>query len=258
MIILKNTEAKGIYDYGNYVPDEKAKYIMVFSEKPDKYYEAEVKLTGWCGWTEGRDFYLNNHCRVQITVCGKKQKAVRPDTIYLFDSVEEYKDWFNKKQEKYNNYKMTDKLFCDALFDALGFHRVDGDDNFWNTLSKSDLWKQTAKEDSKEESGENDIDIAGSISIHLQNTNFEGDIWLSHKNDKYFIDGINVDKKTYDDAIAVVRGDGTVDHIINSVKDILNEYETTKKQKREAEINAKREALTKKIAELQAELEQYK
>lgn len=260
MKILKNTKTKGVYNAGDYTLSEKQPYIMVYSEKPDKWYNAEIKLIGWCDWNSGYDFYLNNNCSVQITVCGKKQRAVRPDKIYLFETIEEYKNWFNKNNK--TNNKMSDKLFCDALFDALGFHRIDGGDNFWDSLEKSGFWdKNRTKEKEKTdfEDPNAKVGISGSISFHIQNENHEQDIWVSQKNDKYFIDGVAVDKNTYDNAVKVICGNGTAEKIVNSVKDILSEYQETKeKELKQKQDTEKREQLEKKIAELQAELEQLK
>lgn len=260
MVVLQNTSEKGIYTCNKEV---NYNGIMVYSEKPENYYPAVAYLC--------RPNYPYFKYEVYITVCGKKQRAVRPDKIYLFKSINEYKEWFNKNKtynkdmesKKVNLIDLIDEILgtkdcyttCDScaqeksvydmLFDAI----KDGIKN---------VEKKAVAEQFKYES-ESD----GTIELKVMDAVSQNYATLTYVNSTHRINGAVVDKETFDKAMEVFIHGGKVSAVINSIDDILAEYlaEYTKEladKEHAAKLDAKREELQEKIAEMQAELDALK
>jgi hypothetical protein len=260
---------------GQYMSQQKlaGSYIMVYASKPENYFPALVTPLNMC--TFSSDLYVNYY-EVTITVCGKKQRAVREDSIYLFNSISEYNTWYNNYKNNKNNKETNMKseetqskssLVNDILDSMNEFSKymnqfLYGDDtkskqekSFGETLI--DKIKDELKKDEEETKDQLKYKSStdGTVELRVQDLNSLQYASLSSVNGAYRINGEAVDKESFDNAMDVFIHGGKPSALINSIDNILSGYQ---EQERTAKLTARKTELQRKIAEMQAELDALK
>ena len=252
---------------GQYMSQQKlaGSYIMVYASKPENYFPALVTPLNMC--TFSSDLYVNYY-EVTITVCGKKQRAVREDSIYLFNSISEYNTWYNKDENMKSEETQSKSSLVNDILDSMNeFSKymneflygkeveTTQEKSFGETLI--DKIKDELKKDEEETKDQlkYDTNTDGAIAINIQDLNSSQYATLSSVNGAYRINGESVDKESFDKAMDVFIHGGKTSALINSIDDILVEYQ---KQIKLDKLTARKTELQRKIAEMQAELDALK
>lgn len=252
-------------------------YIMVYASKPENYFPALV--TPLTRRTFSSDLYVNCY-EVTITVCGKKQRAVREDSIYLFNSISEYNTWYNNyKNNKKENMKSEEtqskSSLVNNILDSMSeFSKYinqfiySDDTNSKQEKSFCDTLIDKIKDELKKEEETNDrlkyeAAADGTVELMVKDLNSLQYASLSSVNGAYRINGEAVDKESFDKAMDVFIHGGKTSALINSIDDILIEYQKQTQldkleQERTAKLAARKTELQRKIAEMQAELDALK
>lgn len=265
---------------GQYMSQQKlaGSYIMVYTNKPENYFPALVTPLNMC--TFSSDLYVNYY-EVTITVCGKKQRAVREDSIYLFNSISEYNTWYNNyKNNKETNMKSENaqdksSLVNDILDSMKDFSKYinqfiySDDTNSKQEKSLCDTLFDKIKDELKKDEEEINDSLKyetttdGTVELMVKDLNSLQYASLTSVNGAYRINGEVVDKESFDKAMDVFIHGGKTSALINSIDDILVEYQKQTQlakleQERTAKLSARKTELQRKIAEMQAELDALK
>lgn len=228
------------YSYARINHQSQESLVMIFEGKPEKSYNAEIYYADTLPSMYGGNMYIYE---VYITDDdGKVKQAVRRDNIYLFETKENYNNWY-----KNNNKDMESSILdgIDSMFNAMGLYRDQDkkDNNFWDNIYKN-------------EDQQNRIDGA-TLTISVQNDQYyDKHFYVSQHNNEYSINGVSVDYDTFKDAVDIILDGGKYDAVSNSINDVLNEYNEEKKKKDEEkrhadELAAKKAELEKQLSELQ-------